>query len=110
MHVPAKLPWPGSHRSAWILSEFAIILLSGHRVDDGRELCEFVLGKQIDMKVEVGALVRCLLHSVLTDQDERRQKDSFNGRLGRKNDKAWVERLYTRHDSNVDQDPGGIDK
>src|SRR3954454_8871120 len=69
------------------------------------ELCHLVLGKKIDLQVEIVALVGRGRHPVLTDQHESGEEDGFYRSHHRKDDKGWVELRKTRNKTEIADDP-----
>jgi hypothetical protein len=64
-----------------------------------------VLRQQTDLKIEIGALVRCRRHPVLCDEHESRKKDGFYGREHGENDERGIPGRDARQPAQIGDDP-----
>src|SRR3978361_162996 len=81
--------------------------LFGNRCDQADKLGEFVLGKQVDVEIEVVTLVGRLHRPILADQHEGRQEDCLDGSDHSQNNKGGIEVWKVRQQ--VGNDPASVD-
>ena len=68
-----------------------------------------MLGEQVDMKVKIGAFIGRRRGSVLTDEHERGQEYSLDGRFRSEDYEGRIESGQGRKESEVRDDPQCID-
>src|SRR4051812_13337505 len=64
-----------------------------------------MLCQQANLQIELGSLIGCCGHSVLTDQHKGRQENGFYRCSHCEDDERGIQPLYARDDPNVYSDP-----